>query len=96
MPVFEYKALDQAGKPIRGLLEADSPKTLRSQLRKDGMFLTEVLGQAEGGRAAVRKGANAAQADREVNFAQAGRAAASPPTTSPSPPASSPRCWARA
>ncbi|HZI07347.1 MAG TPA: type II secretion system F family protein, partial [Archangium sp.] len=73
MPVFEYKALDQAGKPIRGMLEADSPKTLRSQLRKDGKFLTEVLGQAEGGRAAVRKGANAAQADREVNFAKMAR-----------------------
>ncbi|QRK04651.1 type II secretion system inner membrane protein GspF [Archangium violaceum] len=70
MPVFEYKALDQAGKPIRGMLEADSPKTLRSQLRKDGKFLTEVIGQAEGGRAGVRKGANAAQADREVNFSK--------------------------
>ncbi|KFA92480.1 type II secretion system inner membrane protein GspF [Archangium violaceum] len=73
MPVFEYKALDQAGKPIRGMLEADSPKTLRSQLRKDGKFLTEVLGQAEGGRAAVRKGANAASADREVNFGKMAR-----------------------
>ncbi|HLM42597.1 MAG TPA: type II secretion system inner membrane protein GspF [Myxococcaceae bacterium] len=73
MPVFEYKGLNQAGKPIKGILEADSPKTLRSQLRKDGIFLTDVIGQAEGGRAAVRKGANAAQADREVNFAKMAR-----------------------
>jgi general secretion pathway protein F len=45
MPVFEYKALDQRGKAIEGLKEADSPKTLRSALRRDGLFLTEVLGQ---------------------------------------------------
>jgi general secretion pathway protein F len=73
MPVFEYKALDQGGKSIRGMLEADSPKTLRSQLRKDGKFLTEVIGQAEGNRAGVRKGANAAHADREVNFGKLAR-----------------------
>lgn len=73
MPVFEYKALDSAGKSIRGMLEADSPKTLRSQLRKENKFLTEVIGQADGSRAAVRKGANAAQADREVNFGKLAR-----------------------
>ncbi|OJH39423.1 type II secretion system inner membrane protein GspF [Cystobacter ferrugineus] len=73
MPVFEYKALDSAGKSIRGMLEADSAKTLRSQLRKENKFLTEVIGQADGNRAAVRKGANAAQADREVNFGKLAR-----------------------
>ncbi|MFL5355302.1 type II secretion system inner membrane protein GspF [Archangium sp.] len=73
MPVFEYKALDQGGKSIRGMLEADSPKTLRSQLRKDGKFLTEVIGQAEGNRAGVRKGTNAAHADREVNLGKLAR-----------------------
>ena len=46
----------RAGKPISGMLEADSPKTLRAQLRKDGMFLTEVIGQAEGGRAGRAQG----------------------------------------
>ena len=28
MPVFQYKALDSAGKAIQGLKEADSPKAL--------------------------------------------------------------------
>ena len=73
MPVFEYKGLNQAGKPIKGILEADSPKTLRSQLRKDGIFLTDVIGQAEGSRAGVRKGANAAHADRELKMGGGGR-----------------------
>jgi general secretion pathway protein F len=54
MPVFEYKALDQRGKTIEGLKEADSPKTLRSTLRRDGIFLTEVLGQKEAAAAARR------------------------------------------
>ena len=54
MPVFEYKALDERGKTIAGLKEADSPKTLRSVLRRDGVFLTEVLGQREAAAAARR------------------------------------------
>jgi general secretion pathway protein F len=57
MPVFEYKALDQRGRAVEGLREADSPKTLRAVLRRDGVFLTEVLGQ---------KAAEAAQ-KREVS-----------------------------
>ncbi|XXF75976.1 type II secretion system inner membrane protein GspF [Myxococcaceae bacterium GXIMD 01537] len=68
MPVFEYRALDSAGKQVKGLLEADSPKTLRAQLRKEGKFLTDVIGQAEGSRGAVAKGAGAALASRDVSF----------------------------
>ena len=55
MPVFEYKALDQSGRSIEGLKEADSPKTLRAVLRRDGVFLTEVLGQREAAEAARRE-----------------------------------------
>jgi general secretion pathway protein F len=45
MPVFEYKALSAAGKQVTGLREADSPRTLRSVLRREGVFLTDVLGE---------------------------------------------------
>jgi general secretion pathway protein F len=54
MPVFEYRALNEAGKAISGLQEADSAKTLRSLLRKDGIFLTVVVGQADGVKPAQR------------------------------------------
>jgi general secretion pathway protein F len=54
VPVFEYKALDQRGKAVAGLREADSPKSLRAVLRRDGVFLTEVLGQREAAAAAKR------------------------------------------
>src|SRR5512145_1207067 len=47
MPVFEYKALNTAGRTIQGLREADSAKTLRATLRREGVFLTEVIGQKE-------------------------------------------------
>ncbi|MGA9522499.1 MAG: type II secretion system protein GspF, partial [Myxococcaceae bacterium] len=53
MPVFEYKALNEGGKQVGGLKEADSPKSLRSLLRKDGLFLTEVVGQLDAARAAA-------------------------------------------
>ncbi len=55
MPVFEYKALDQAGRSVGGLKEADSPKSLRAALRRDGVFLTEVLGQKEAAEAEKRE-----------------------------------------
>jgi general secretion pathway protein F len=47
MPVFEYKALSAAGKPVQGLKEAESPKALRAALKRDGVFLTEVLGEKQ-------------------------------------------------
>lgn len=56
MPVFEYRGLSEAGKQIRALKEADSPKSLRSVLRKEGIFLTEVLGQADARGQAPSKG----------------------------------------
>ncbi len=54
MPVFEFKALDARGKTVEGLKEADSPKTLRATLRRESLFLTEVLGQKEAAAAAKR------------------------------------------
>lgn len=64
MPVFEYRGLSAAGKQVTGLLEAESSKSLRAQLRKVDVFLTDVLGQSE-----ARTGKKAA-ADREVQFAR--------------------------
>ncbi|HSD20736.1 MAG TPA: type II secretion system inner membrane protein GspF [Anaeromyxobacter sp.] len=55
MPVFQYKALTAAGKAVQGLKEADSPKTLRATLRRDGVFLTEVVGEAQAKEQAKRE-----------------------------------------
>jgi general secretion pathway protein F len=51
VPVYAYKGVTTAGKKTRGHLDAESPRTARARLRRDGIFLTEL---AEGGEAAAR------------------------------------------
>jgi general secretion pathway protein F len=48
VPAFEYKALDGAGKKVSGVMDADNPKAVRSQLRKQGLFPTDVKEQKSG------------------------------------------------
>jgi general secretion pathway protein F len=45
MPVFAYRALSEGGRPVEGMKEAESPKGLRSALRREGLYLTEVVGE---------------------------------------------------
>jgi len=54
MPVYAYKGVTAAGKKTRGQLDAESPRTARARLRRDGIFLTEL---AEGGEVAARSAA---------------------------------------
>lgn len=42
MPIYEYKGLDAKGKHAKGLKEADSVKSLRILLRRDGIFVTDM------------------------------------------------------
>ncbi len=42
MGMYEYKALDSSGKQIKGIIEADSSKTAKIKLKKNGLFLTEI------------------------------------------------------
>ena len=50
MPVYAYKGVTSAGKKTRGHLDADSPRSARTRLRRDGVFITEL---AEGRREAA-------------------------------------------
>ncbi len=48
MPVFRYKGFDSQGKPVSGMKDADSDRSLRAILRKEGVMLTEIkLNQAQ-------------------------------------------------
>lgn len=47
MPVFEYKGLDARGKSVSGVFDAPDAKSLRAQLRKTGVFLTEILEESK-------------------------------------------------
>ncbi|PCM45914.1 type II secretion system inner membrane protein GspF [Marinobacter sp. ANT_B65] len=42
MPAYEYKALDTRGKQKQGVVEADSPRAVRQQLREKGLAPLEV------------------------------------------------------
>ncbi len=42
MPVFQYKGFDSKGKPVNGIKDADSPRNLRMNLRREGVLITEV------------------------------------------------------
>ena len=42
MPVYEYTCLDNSGKTLKGILDADSPVAARQKLRGSGMFPVEI------------------------------------------------------
>jgi len=42
MPVFAYRGLDTAGKTIRGMVDADSPRSARMKLRGSGIYPTDL------------------------------------------------------
>lgn len=41
MPAFNYIGLDGRGKQVKGMRDAENPRTLRSVLRREGIFVTE-------------------------------------------------------
>ncbi len=42
MPIFEYRGLNQAGKNLRGTIDAENLRTARSKLKKDGIFVVDL------------------------------------------------------
>jgi Type II secretory pathway, component PulF len=42
MPGYRYKAVDASGRETRGVMEVDSPRQARAQLREQGLFPVEV------------------------------------------------------
>ena len=42
MPIFEYEALNGAGRPVRGSIDAESARTARTKLRGQGVYPTEI------------------------------------------------------
>ncbi len=50
MPVYKYKAIDEAGKSVQGVIDADSPKGATDKLKRQGVFLSS-LNEVKEGRA---------------------------------------------
>jgi general secretion pathway protein F len=57
MPLFEYKGLNQAGKNVKGTVDADNIRTARSKLKKDGVFVVELRDKTKATSKNKKKGA---------------------------------------
>ncbi len=42
MPIYEYRGLNKSGNTAKGTIDADSLKTARTKLKKDGIYVTEI------------------------------------------------------
>jgi general secretion pathway protein F len=47
MPVYDYKGINKAGRQVKGVLDADSPKALKDDLRRQAVFLSGYKEAAE-------------------------------------------------
>ena len=56
MPVYEYKALDSAGKDIKGIIDAESEAQARTKLRSAGTYPVSIKRSKGRTRGAGRKG----------------------------------------
>ena len=69
MAMYAYKGLAQTGKNVSGTREADSPKTLRQLLRKDGVLVTSFeLSKGGKGAAAASRQKGGGGLGREVDL----------------------------
>jgi general secretion pathway protein F len=69
MAVFEYKGLNAKGKAVSGVLDSENPRTLKMNLRKEGIFLTEYAQTDKaGGRKAVVKGTLKTAGSKDVEL----------------------------
>jgi len=55
VPVFEYRAVDGAGRSLKGFVDAESARAARLQLRSDGVFPTELREGAAGAAQAAER-----------------------------------------
>lgn len=73
MPVFEYKAINQGGKEVSGIVDADTARNARARLRRQGLFPTEVVEQESGAAPRRSEGSQAPRKStlsREVDLAK--------------------------
>jgi general secretion pathway protein F len=67
MPMYAFKGVANNGKTVTGVRDADSPKTLRQNLRKDGVLVT-TFELSKGGKAAKDQNAKRAGLSKEVDL----------------------------
>ncbi|MEM8500065.1 MAG: type II secretion system inner membrane protein GspF [Pseudomonadota bacterium] len=67
MPAFSYQALDGSGRKVKGVLEGDSERNIRSQLREKKLKPIAVAAAKEGSETSTR---SAGGSNRKIRFAE--------------------------
>ena len=67
MPMYAYKGVANSGKTVNGVRDADSPKTLRQLLRKDGVLVTS-FELSKGGKLAKEQNRAKGGLSRDVDL----------------------------
>jgi general secretion pathway protein F len=67
MPMYAFKGVANSGKTVTGVRDADSPKTLRQILRKDGVLVTS-FELSKGGKAAKEANAKKGGLSKDVDL----------------------------
>ncbi|GAB4152995.1 MAG: type II secretion system F family protein [Planctomycetota bacterium] len=71
MPVFEYRAIDNANKPKRGLIDADTPRDARIKLKRENLYVTDIKESRKKARRAIAvKGITGVQAPNKYRMEQ--------------------------
>lgn len=70
MPIYEYKGLNAKGRNVSGLVDADSPRSLRERLKRDGTYLTQYVETDRGGEKRTVGGEK--KGSREIEFSFGG------------------------
>ena len=55
MPLYEFKGFTEKGKATKGVRDAETPKALRAQLRRDGIFISEIKEAKVSGKKSATK-----------------------------------------
>jgi len=67
MPMYAFKGISPSGKAVNGVRDAESPKILRQNLRKDGVLVTS-FELSKGGKAAKEQNAKKGGLSRDVDL----------------------------
>ena len=67
MPMYAFKGVSPSGKSVNGVRDAESPKTLRQLLRKDGVLVTS-FELSRGGKKAKEQNAQKGGLSRDVDL----------------------------
>ena len=65
MPVYSYRGVTEGGRATKGFVDADTDRTARQKLRRDGVFLTELLESTTAARP-TRSGSRASSASKRT------------------------------